>query len=186
MTRLKDIKIYIVDLNIYTCNQLQKYLFDVPNITIICDGIENFYNNHTKEIDCLVSPANSFGLMTGGYDAGLSNILGWDFQYKVQDYIKNNFYGEQGVATSFILKTNIPNLSLIHTPTMRFPSIIIDDMIVYYCMRSTLICALKNDIRCIVIPVFGGATGRVNPVVASKRLRDAYMQILNWEKNNES
>ena len=97
----------------------------------------------------------------------------------LQDYIKENFYGEQGVGTSFIIKTDIPNLSLIHTPTMQYPSKILDDMIVYYCMRSTLICALKNDIKSIVIPVFGGACGCVEPEITSKRLKDAYMQILN-------
>ena len=46
-------------------------------------------------------------------------------------------------------------------------------------MRSTLICALEHDVKCIVIPVFGGCTGGVEEGVASKRMKEAYMQILN-------
>lgn len=82
------------------------------------------------------------------------------------------------MASSFIIETDLPHLSLIHTPTMRYPSRIKDDMIVYYCMRSTLICALKNDIKCIVIPVFGGSCGGISGEVAGKRMREAYDQIL--------
>ena len=179
MTELKDLQIYIVDMDNYTCKKLEEEFFDIPNVKIFHTDIKRFYRENEDKIDCLVSPANAFGYMTGGYDAALSSILGWDFQKKVQEYIKQNFYGEQGVATSFIIKTDFPNLSLIHTPTMQYPSIIKDDMIVYYCMRSTLICALQNDIKNIVIPVFGGACGDVDPTISSKRLKQAYLQILN-------
>ena len=179
MKDLKDLEIYIVDIDGYTCRKVKEQFCDIPNVKVIHKDIKRFYRENKDKIDCLVSPANAFGMMTGGFDAALSEILGWDFQYKVQDYIKEHFYGEQGVGTSFIIQTNIPKLSLIHTPTMQYPSKILDDMIVYYCMRSTLICALKNDIKSIVIPVFGGACGSVEPEIASNRLKEAYMQILN-------
>ncbi len=177
MKHLNEIKIYIVDMDSFTCKVLEEEFCDVPNVKVVHADIRRFYSEHNEEIDCLVSPANAFGRMTGGYDAALSSILGWDFQKKVQAYIKEHFYGEQGVGTSFIIKTDFPNLSLIHTPTMQYPSVIKDDMIVYYCMRSTLICALENDVNCIVIPVFGGACGGVDPQISSKRLKQAYTQI---------
>ena len=178
MKKLEDLKIYIVDMDGYTCRELEKQFKDIVNVTIVHSDIKRFYRLYKDEIDCLVSPANSFGYMTGGYDGALSEILGWNFQYKVRDYINRNFYGEQGVGTSFIINTDIEGLKLIHTPTMQYPSVIRDDMMVYYCMRSTLMCALKNDINCIVIPVFGGNCGEVDPIISSKRLKDAYMQIL--------
>ena len=62
---------------------------------------------------------------------------------------------------------------------MQYPSIIKDDMVVYHSMRATLMCALKNDIKCIVIPIFGGACGRINANIASRRMKEAYLQILN-------
>ena len=178
MNTIDKLKIYIVDRDDYTCEKLKKEFEEFDNVEIINEDIRTFYKSKKDEIDCLVSPANAFGRMTGGFDAGLSSILGWDFQLKVQQYIKDNFYGEQVVGSSFIIKTDIEGLSLIHTPTMRYPSSIKDDEIVYHCMRSTLICALQNDIKCIVIPVFGGCCGNVRPDIASKRLKEGYLQIL--------
>lgn len=51
-------------------------------------------------------------------------------------------------------------------------------MIVYYCMRSTLMCALENDVKVLVLPVFGGACGDVDPETAAVRMKEAYLQIL--------
>lgn len=179
MTELKDLKIYIVDNEDYKISIFKTIFKDIKNVECVTSDIGWFYNTHIKEIDCLVSPANAFGHMTGGYDAALSDIFGWDYQKKVQQYIIDNFYGEQLVGTSFIIDTPLKEVKLIHTPTMQYPSIIKDDMVVYHSMRATLMCALKNDIKCIVIPIFGGACGRINANIASRRMKEAYLQILN-------
>jgi O-acetyl-ADP-ribose deacetylase (regulator of RNase III) len=173
------LKIFFVDMDPVKCWLLEREFQDYTNVSVHHADIKRFFSENRNEVDCLVSPANAYGLMTGGYDAALSDILGWDFQEKVQKYIKDHFYGEQGVGTSFYIETDIPGISLIHTPTMQYPSRIIDDMIVYYCMRSTLMCALSNGVRSIVIPVFGGQCGGVDPDVAVRRMREAYEQILN-------
>ena len=60
---------------------------------------------------------------------------------------------------------------------MRLPSPIKDETIVYQCMRSTLISAIKGRIQTIVIPAFGGATGRVKPNVIAKYMKAGYEQI---------
>lgn len=176
MTNINNMTIHLVEAREHKYVAMYEEFGEYENVKVWHDDIEHFFNEH-KEVDCLVSPANAFGLMTGGYDAALSSILGWDFQKKVQQYIADRFFGEQGVGTSFFIQTDIPGLGLIHTPTMRYPSVILDDMIVYYCMRSTLICAMENDVTNVVIPVFGGATGRVDVKVAAVRMREAYDQI---------
>ena len=178
MTNLKDLKIYIVDIGSETVDTFSETFKDYSNVTVLLDDLMDFFHEHQDEIDCLVSPANSFGHMTGGYDARLSDILGWDFQLEVQAYINKNFNGEQPVGTSFIIKTHLPHLSLIHTPTMRYPSRIHDNTVIYRCMESTLLCALKNNIKCIVIPVFGGACGGLSPDITSKRMLEAYQDLL--------
>ena len=173
-----DIAIVIYDKFTYDCFNL---VIDdnTPKIKVVNADIRNYYFNNQTNIDTLVSPGNSFGLMTGNYDAALSDILGWDFQDKVQQYIKDNFYGEQVVGSSFFIKTDIEGLSLIHTPTMRYPSKIVDVSLIYHCMRSTLICALKNDCKRIVVPAFGCQCGQVNPIDCAELMRRAYLQILN-------
>ncbi len=178
MKDIDELKIYIVVRDAYSYQVFTEVFSDCENVSAFQKDIRRFCDEH-DEIECLVSPANAFGFMTGGYDAALSDILGWDFQKKVQKYIKDHFYGEQVVGTSFYIETDNLGVSLIHTPTMKYPSEIKDDMIVYYCMRSTLMCALENDVNTIVIPVFGGGCGGVEPDDAAKRMREGYMQIKN-------
>ncbi len=181
MVELKDMKIYIVEANSRFATIFRRAFSDVPQVHVRNETLGDFFAAHKDEVDCLVSPANAFGHMTGGYDAALSDILGWDFQARVQDYIKKHFYGEQVVGTSFYVETDFPRLGLIHTPTMRYPSIIRDDEVIYHCMRSTLMCALEHDVTCIVIPFFGGGCGMAIPEVAARRMKDAYMQIRHRE-----
>lgn len=177
---LKDLKIYIVDISDVTCRFANDYFSDISQVEVVHTDVRRFAYDH-PEVECYVSPANAFGLMTGGFDAALSGIFGWNFQEKVQAYIKEHFYGEQVVGSSFYITADNPRLSLIHTPTMQYPSVIKDDKIVYYCMRSTLICALEHNVKSMVIPVFGGACGEVKHEIAIKHMYDAYMQIVNQQ-----
>ena len=96
-------KIYLLDNNFNMIREWKKYFMDVPNVEIVYDDFDNFMRMH--KVDCVVSPANSFGLMDGGYDLAISKWFGWGIMEMVQNYIKHNYYGEQSVATSFILDT---------------------------------------------------------------------------------
>lgn len=103
----------------------------------------------------------------------------WQLQNRIQQYILDNFYGEQPVGTSFIIKANDKGQSLIHTPSMRVPQKIKDESVIYQCMRSTLICAKQNNVKSIVIPLFGGGCGKVAPSIIAKMMNLAYVQINN-------
>ena len=179
---LEDMKIYII-----TTSHLEELMFksmfdDCPNVEVVKNDFESFMKKN-PDVECIVSPANCYGIMDGGYDAAISNYLGWDFQRIVQKYIIDNFYGEQIVGTSFIIDCPY-NKKLIHTPTMIMPEKVIDNRIVYTAMRSTLICALKNNIKSIVIPLFGAGTGKVGIDIVCKHMRNAYEQIYNAENGD--
>ncbi|MCQ2792726.1 MAG: macro domain-containing protein [Bacilli bacterium] len=178
MTNINNLKIYIVEYNSNSALIFKEAFKEYKNVTVINDDLMHFFQLHQEEIDCLVSPANSYGHMAGGFDARLSDILGWDFQEKVQQYIKEHFNGCQPVATSFMIKTHLPHLSLIHTPTMKYPSPIEDDQIISKCTTATLLCALKNNIKCIILPVFGGSCGGLSPEVTSQRMKESYIALL--------
>ena len=157
-----------------------------PNLQIVTDEFSNFMKHNN--VDCIVSPANSFGLMDGGYDKAIIDYFGQDLQDAVQKYILENYFGEQPIGSSFII--DIPNWNgkkLIHTPTMQTPSIIKDPMTIYTCFRSTLICAFKNldKNNTILIPAFGGCTGKVPYDIIAKYMMIAITHInppnkLNW------
>lgn len=178
MSKIQDLKIYIVEYTKSTADIFKSVFKPYKNVTIINDDLKHFFDTHQDEIDCLVSPANSYGHMSGGFDARLSDILGWDFQLNVQRYIKEHFNSCQPVGTSFIIDTTIKGVRLIHTPTMKYPSRILDDSIIETCMTSTLKCALDNNVKCIVIPVFGGSCGGLSAEVTSKRMISGYKKIL--------
>ena len=150
---------------------------DMENVIIVQDDFESFMASH-PEVDGIVSPANSFGMMTGGLDKTLRDYFGMELQEAVRDVILTQCFGEQTVGTS--IAVDIPGCSgkkLIHTPTMRTPSVIIDYQTVYLCMRSALTAAIKSGVRYLMVPAFGGSTGKVPENVIASNMREAYEQI---------
>ena len=178
-------KIYLLDINKSITDIWKEYFNNEPLVEVVLDNFENFMKHH--EVDCIVSPANSYGLMDGGYDYAITEYFGEELMKKVQDYIIENYYGEQPVGTSFILDTGVKDIKLIHTPTMRIPSAIREPLVVYQAMRTTLITALENDVQSIVIPAFGGCCGAMNYQELCEMMYEGYKQImnppskLNWE-----
>lgn len=177
---LDDLQIYIVAINNDDYLIFKNVFRMFKNVNVVNTDFVSFMNKY-PEVECIVSPANSYGCMDGGYDAAISDYLGWDFQNQVQQYIKEHFYGEQLVGTSFII--NAPkNKKLIHTPTMIVPEVAKDNKVSYSAMRSTLMCALENNINSIVIPPFCVGTGEVPVEIAAKLMFKAYKQIKDAEK----
>ena len=173
-------KIYLLDKNHGTTEQWQRYFAEDADVEVVNMYFEDFMNSH--DVDCVVSPANSYGLMDGGYDRAISEYFGWDLMKVVQKKILDECFGEQLVGTSIIVDIPNTNKKLIHTPTMRVPSYIKDPMIVYYCMRSVLMLAIKEGVQSIVIPAFGGACGGLRSDVIAYMMKAAYLQVMNPPK----
>ena len=176
-------EIILLDNKREMCQAWRKYFSEFEGVKIICEYLE-FAD--LDDVDCYVSPANSYGLMDGGYDKALTMLFGVELQRRVQDYIINNLYGEQQVGSSIIVDIPGEEKKLIHTPTMRVPARIKDPEVVYTSMRSTLICALKNNVGKIVIPAFGGATGGLAPDVIAEEMFKAYIQVFKININIHS
>lgn len=177
-------KIYLLDINPEVTKELKKEFDDYSNVDIVTDNFKHFMDTH-KDVECIVSPANSFGYMNGGYDEAITDYFGHDVEKEVQKFINTHLFGEQPVGTSIMVDIPKTNKKLIHTPTMRLPSPIKDEMVIYHCMRSTLISAINGKINSIVIPAFGGATGKVKPGVIAKYMSLAYKQIIEYIKSRK-
>lgn len=183
-------KIYLLDINENMTNAWKIYFKDIEDVEIVNTDFHNFMFDYT--VDAVVSPANAFGLMDGGYDGAITHYFGRQLMKDVQYKIITEWYGEQPVGTSLSVpikgkqvyyNDKIKDMILIHTPTMRTPSRIIDEKIIYQCMRTTLIEAIKNNVKNIVIPAFGGATGGVSFDTVAKMMYLAYVQINNKPNN---
>lgn len=182
--KLHDIKIYLIDMNKEMCNSWAYYFGKFDNVYNCYGYLQSMLQNNEEIIECIVSPANSFGLMDGGYDLAISEWYRWRNISLVQDKIKTEWYGEQNVGSSLLVDTKLYPKYIIHTPTMTVPSIIEDKQVIYNCMRSVLITALKNNIKSIVIPAFGGGCGRVPYKIIAEQMFLAYEQIDDYINNN--
>ena len=167
-------KIYLIERNKEKFKYLVPYFDEQEDVVLINSDFRTFLQNN--QVECIVSPANSSGFMTGGYDLAIIEYFGREVQDKVQKYILQNLNGNQPVGTSFIIDINDEH-KLIHTPTMDRPSKIKDESVVYQCMKQTLLTAKQNNIESILIPMFGGATGGLKPQVIARMMRYAYDEI---------
>ena len=173
---IKDIKIYLVDINNTMCKAWEYYFDKYENVKIINSALEDFLDNNN--VRAIVSPANAYGLMDGNYDYAITKYYGEGLMKRIQKVIIEDYYGEQPIGTALTVEINDSQL-LIHTPAMQYPSHIKDTRIIYHCMRSTLIEAIDNRVNSIVIPAWGGQCGGVSCMEIASMMQRAYNQLLN-------
>ncbi|NES06015.1 MAG: phage tail protein [Okeania sp. SIO2F4] len=169
-------KLILVAPNPLLSNAFQENFHYLPNIEII-----NNYFESVPEYDCLVSPANSFGLMDGGMDAAIIRYFGDYLMTLVQQKILDEYLGEQPVGTSMIVETGHPQHPfLAHTPTMRVPMSIAGTDIPYVAMWAMLLAIRRHNrqqekqIRTVVCPGLGTGIGQVSYQEAARQMALAY------------
>lgn len=169
----------LCDCNSNLCKEWQRYFKNETNVKVICDDFRN-----VSEYDCVVSPANSFGIMDGGFDDALINYFGYELMKCVQDKIRAEYAGEQPVGTCLIVETgNKQHPYLAHTPTMRIPRIIKEYDTIYNAMRAMLLAVQKQgNIKTVLCTGLGTATGKVPAHVAAKQMYLAYQSVFNPQK----
>jgi O-acetyl-ADP-ribose deacetylase (regulator of RNase III) len=73
------------------------FIASYPNVKIV-----NSLFEHLQDFDCMVSAANSHGLMDGGVDLAIVQFFGFELMDSMQERILNDYLGEQPVGVSFI------------------------------------------------------------------------------------
>lgn len=74
----------------------------IDRVTIIRDDFASFMDKYPA-VEGIVTPANSFGLLTGGFDKAIRDYYGMELQIAVRDKIQTEWYGEQTVGTSMTI-----------------------------------------------------------------------------------
>jgi O-acetyl-ADP-ribose deacetylase (regulator of RNase III) len=173
-------KLILIAPNFPLYEAFQEFFDYLPNIEIVND-----YFEWLTEYDCLVSPANSFGMMDGGMDAAITKFFGRSLEEKVQQCILADYLGEQPIGTSMIVKTGHPKHPfLAHTPTMRVPMSIQGTDIPYIAMWAMLLAVRQynqkypNSIKSVVCPGLGTGIGRVPYREAARQMALAYDHFL--------
>lgn len=155
------------------CDAWNEEFFCVEGVSVVNAGFVDYMNDTDLEIDGIVSPANSFGIMDGGYDAAITEYFGTSIMRGIQDVIKDRCRGIQPVGMALSMKIN-DKITLLHVPMMYFPSEITDVRIIFQYMLSTLIEADRNGLQSIVIPAFGSGYVKVHFCDVSRMIKVAY------------
>lgn len=162
------------------------YFQNTENVEIIRGPFET-----VPEFDCMVSAANSFGLMDGGVDAAITTYFGTQLQERVQQHILREYLGEQPVGTAFVTGTgNSKHPWLVHAPTMRVPLIIDGTDAVYNATRAALLAIFQHNksaredrkITSVVFPAMGAGCGQVSPDSVARQMRLAWNSFSNPPK----
>ena len=125
--------IFLLDRNGGLVDLWQQY-FGEDNVMPVRGFFDAFMDAY--DVQCVVSPANSYGIMDGGYDGAITRYFGDELQRCVQDHIINHYYGEQPVGTSFMVDIPGSDKKLIHTPDARPFS---------YCGSARCVSMHEND-----------------------------------------
>lgn len=74
-----DIDLILVDPNEALCREWRTAFANSRGVSIVCGRFEQL-----PEFDCMVSAANSFGLMDGGVDLAITRFFGAQLMQRVQ------------------------------------------------------------------------------------------------------
>ncbi|HHR9510912.1 TPA: macro domain-containing protein [Salmonella enterica subsp. enterica serovar Newport] len=159
---------------------------NTENVEIIPGPFETI-----PEFDCMVSAANSFGLMDGGVDAAITAYFGPQLQERVQQNIIREYLGEQPVGTAFVIETgNSKHPWLVHAPMMRVPLIIDGTDAVYNATRAALLAIFQHNksagedrkITSVALPAMGAGCGQVPPDSVARQMKLAWESFSNPPK----
>ena len=145
-------------------------------VEVACGKFESL-----PSFDCIVTAANSFGLMDAGIDRAVVKFFGEGVMHAVQKRILEDYLGEQPVGTCLLIPTNHSRHPFVaHSPTMRVPQNISGTDNIYLAMWATLTTIHRHNreetrrIEVVACPALGTGTGGVDLIEASLQLRLAY------------
>ena len=181
---MNELKLILVDPNPGLCDAFRERFKTSQNVEIVTGIFERL-----PAFDCMVSAANSFGLMDGGVDAAITRFFGDELQVRVQKRIVDEFLGEQPIGTSIIVETMHPKHPFIaHTPTMRVPMAIAHTDHVYSAMWAMLLAVRQHNlqsekqINIVACPGLGTSIGQVPHRQAARLMALAYEHFLSPPK----
>jgi len=188
-----NFNIILCDFNKEITNELQK-LEKYDNVQVKCCYFQDLH----QQFDCIISPANSFGLMHGGADRHICNYFSSTevFIPHIQNQLSKISNKQQMPGTALLLSTgNSVCPYLLHSPTMMVPSNITDRSVIYWCcwnifntVNTHNISFPTNKIKTICIPSLGTGAGNVSGKHYCELFNLAYthfIKLLN-KKNNIS
>jgi len=171
-------KLHLVDINPDMCAAWEDAFAVCPEVEIIQGNILYY------AVDCIVSPANSYGHMDGGIDELYTKYFGNQLQVRLIEEIMRRFSkGLLPVGKALLMRTKDEKIPfMISAPTMEGPMSLERPHNVFFAMNAMLSCAEKNrelihDIYC---PGLGTGVGRVPFEAAAQEMVKAFRKHKNF------
>jgi O-acetyl-ADP-ribose deacetylase (regulator of RNase III) len=169
------------DINKNNIEQYQKVLENkIPNSIFLCDDLESLIKKYP--INCIVSPANSYGFMNGGIDKVINKIFN-NIEPLVQYRIKQVGFTDNSeryfLPVGYCEVVQKDNLYLFVAPTMTMPGKIISGSKnvenAFFAILKQIEQMVLNGINIINIacPCLGTGVGQMDPTVSAMQIRDA-------------
>jgi O-acetyl-ADP-ribose deacetylase (regulator of RNase III) len=178
---MDEVHYHLRDHNLALVEAWQASFADTPNVETSHGDIFGV------RADALISPANSFGDMTGGIDRAYAKRFGPALQQRLQSVILDRFGGEMPVGEAIVVETGDPGYAyLVCAPTMRVPLDVSGTVNAYLAFRAairavvahnaqaTLGAGGRRPIGTVACPGLRTATGNIPYPVCAKQMRSAY------------
>jgi O-acetyl-ADP-ribose deacetylase (regulator of RNase III) len=142
------------------------------------DDVEVFQGDYfAHEAEAMVSPANSFGIMDGGLDAAIRDVLGFAVQKAAQQIIVERHHGEMPVGAAEIVDTHDARWpKLVVAPTMRVPEVVAQTLNAYLAFRAILLACARANIGSVVCCGLATGIGAMEPARCALQMRMALLQ----------
>ena len=164
-------RLLLLDTEPLLCDAWRTIFAGVEAVDIYNGKFESF----PGAFDCLVSPANSFGLMDGGMDAAITDFFGYALEERVQNEIWLRYRGEQPVGTCLFVPTEDKRCPwLAHCPTMRVPMDVSWTNHAYAALLAALTSAEAEGVQVLASPGLCTRTGQMPLDVAARQMRFAF------------
>jgi O-acetyl-ADP-ribose deacetylase (regulator of RNase III) len=135
--------------------------------------------------DAIVSPANSFGDMSGGVDKRIDDHFRGATQSAVVQAIRDRYFGELPVGVALVVQMADCRLPLIvASPTMRVPQSVGSTIYAYLAFRGALVSVLQHNlissprIGSLAVPGLCTGVGGMPYGQAARQMRSAYDNVV--------
>lgn len=169
------------------------YLKKYDNISYNCCDFKEL----DGQFDCIVSPANSFAIFDGGFDAHISRYFDEidQFTVEMQKQLLDKSGGYAQPGTCILLETKVDKCKYVALcPTMVIPSVVIDYSIIYHCFWNLLITIHNHNktsdikIKNVLLTGLGTGVGNVSSMANMRLLNLAienYLGYLDFIKSDK-
>ena len=175
------IKFLFFDLNEQKINEYKKILGHIKNTIFECNTLDEIFQKY--DVDILVSPANSYGIMTGGIDRDIAKKYPMVVK-NVNDRVSVSKYsdsaGRKYIPVGACEAVNLDNDKkiLLIVPTMLLPKNIIDTQNVKIAFTAMLkkikvIHDSKYNVL-LACPCLGTGVGQLTGTYSANQILDSF------------